>query len=150
MIQEKIFKKGAKYHQFFAVQLAAQKATDAITSDSEKRIGVVWHTTGAGKSLSMVFLVALLRQLENPSFVIQVDRNDLDNQLHDQFVSARSLVGAVKHAASVDHLRDLLQTEGGEVILTTIEKFQLKEEAEGQREIRHPLPSERSNIIVIA
>lgn len=149
---EKIDKKGAKYHQFFAVKLAAQKTVDAMTSGADKRIGVIWHTTGSGKSLSMAFLVGMLRhdaRLNNPSFVIQVDRNDLDNQLHDQFVAARALVGDVEHAETVDDLRALLNTEGGEVIFTTVEKFQLKSE-NGQREKKHPVLSTRSNIIVIA
>lgn len=94
---DKIIKKGAKYHQFFAVHIAAEKAIaslmpssqpDALAKDSEKRVGVIWHTTGSGKSLSMTFLVGMLRRQEgmNPTFVIQVDRTDLDDQLHDQFV----------------------------------------------------------------
>src|SRR5262245_45994581 len=58
---DKITKKGAKYHQFFAVRLAAAKAIETVTSETNRRIGVIWHTTGSGKSLSMVFLVALLR-----------------------------------------------------------------------------------------
>ena len=146
--QDKITKKGAKYHQFFAVRLAAQKSIAAVTSQAEKRIGVIWHTTGSGKSLSMVFLVGILRRqkaLDNPIFLIEVDRTDLDNQLHDQFKVARALVGDVKQAKDVDDLRDLLRTEGGEVIFTTIEKFRLKE-----GEIEHPELSPRSNIILIA
>ena len=154
---DKITKKGAKYHQFFAVRLAARKAVEtydrnkaAARGKAERRIGVIWHTTGSGKSLSMVFLVGILRRhpkLENPTFVIEVDRNDLDNQLHDQFVAARSLVGDVKQAQTTDDLRSLLQTEGGEVILATIEKFRLKKET---GEVKHPVLSERSNIIIIA
>jgi type I restriction enzyme R subunit len=147
---DQITKKGAKYHQFFAVRLAAKKAIAAYRTQADKRIGVVWHTTGAGKSLSMVFLIALLRRasaLENPSFVVQVDRNDLDNQLYDQFVAARALVGNVKHADNVYQLRNMLQTEGGEVIFSTIEKFRLKKE---QGEIEHPILSTRRNIIIIA
>ena len=146
---EKITKKGAKYHQYFAVRIAAEKALETLESDGDKRIGVIWHTTGSGKSLSMAFLVGILRRQSglNPAFVIQVDRTDLDDQLHDQFVAARSLVGDVKHAGTVDELRDLLQTEGGEVIFTTIEKFRLKTE---EGEIEHPVLSTRSNIIVIA
>lgn len=143
-----IAKKGAKYHQFFAVRVAADKTIETMLADKDKRIGVIWHTTGSGKSLSMVFLVAILRrrlEMANPTFVIEVDRNDLDDQLHDQFNAARALVGEVKHADSVDDLRKLLQTEGGEVIMTTIEKFQLKEE-----EIEHPILSERSNVVIIA
>ncbi|THD61754.1 DEAD/DEAH box helicase family protein, partial [Phenylobacterium sp.] len=72
------------------------------------------HTTGSGKSLSMAFLVGILRrlpELENPTFVVQVDRNDLDDQLHDQFVAVRSLVGAVNQAESVSDLRTLLKTD---------------------------------------
>jgi type I restriction enzyme R subunit len=148
VLQDKITKKGAKYHQFFAVRLAADKSIEAVTSQTEKRIGVIWHTTGSGKSLSMVFLVGILRRqtaLDNPTFVIEVDRTDLDNQLHDQFKVARALVGDVKQARDVDDLRDLLRTEGGEVIFTTIEKFRLKED-----ETEHPELSPRSNIILIA
>lgn len=148
VLQDKITKKGAKYHQFFAVRLAAEKSIAAVTGQTEKRIGVIWHTTGSGKSLSMVFLVGILRRqtaLDNPTFVIEVDRTDLDNQLHDQFKVARALVGDVKQARDVDDLRDLLRTEGGEVIFTTIEKFRLKE-----GETEHPELSPRSNIILIA
>lgn len=147
---DKIIKKGAKYHQFFAVRLAAQKTIETVTSGADKRIGVIWHTTGSGKSLSITFLIGILRraqELENPSFLVQVDRTDLDDQLFDQFVAARSLVGDVKQAGNVEELRDLLRTEGGEVICTTIEKFRLKTE---QGEISHPVLSARSNIIIIA
>jgi type I restriction enzyme R subunit len=157
VVSDKITKKGAKYHQFFAVRLAAAKAIEtyqrnkrAGVGKGDRRIGVIWHTTGSGKSLSMAFLVGILRrqpELENPTFVIQVDRNDLDNQLHDQFVAARTLVGDVRHADSVDDLRRLLQTEGGEVILTTIEKFRVKTDT---GEVEHPELSSRSNLIIIA
>jgi type I restriction enzyme, R subunit len=150
VINDKITKKGAKYHQFFGVRVAAEKTLASFRSDGDKRIGVIWHTTGAGKSLSMAFLVGILRrrpELRNPAFVIEVDRTDLDDQLHDQFVAARSLVGDVKHADSVDDLRDLLATEGGEVIFTTIEKFRLKTD---QGEVEHPVLSPRLNIIIIA
>jgi type I restriction enzyme R subunit len=145
---EVITKKGAKYHQFFAVRLAAEKAVLACRPDADKRIGVIWHTTGSGKSLSMVFLVGILRRhtaLENPTFVIEVDRTDLDDQLHDHFVAARSLVGDVQQAESVEDLRTLLRSGGGEVIFTTIEKFRL-----GPDEITHPVLSDRTNVILIA
>lgn len=145
----KIIKKGAKYHQFFAVRIGAKKILESVKAGTaDKRLGVIWHTTGSGKSLSMCFLVGMLRRepaLNNPTFVIQVDRTDLDQQLHDQFVAARSLVGDVKHAKSVEDLRGLLQTQGGEIIFTTIEKFALKE-----GEADHPVLSTRDNIIVIA
>lgn len=149
-----IVKKGAKYHQYFAARAAVESTLAAFTAEGEKRLGVIWHTTGAGKSLSMVFLVGILRdlpELENPTFVIQVDRNDLDEQLHDQFVVARDLVGDVKHAEKVDELRKLLDSRGGEVVLTTIEKFSLKRGRNGGSvESEHPVLSERDNIIVIA
>ncbi|MCP4602385.1 MAG: type I restriction endonuclease subunit R [Proteobacteria bacterium] len=149
-----IVKKGAKYHQFFAVQVAVERTHEAFAAEGDKRIGVIWHTTGSGKSLSMTFLVGILRdlpELKNPTFVVQVDRTDLDDQLHDQFTVARSLVGDVKHADSVDDLRDLLSSGGGEVIFTTIEKFALKRGPDGKViETAHPVLSERGNIIVIA
>ncbi len=147
---DQIVKKGAKYHQFFAARIAVEKTLQSFRAGADKRIGVIWHTTGSGKSLSMAFLVGILRrmpELENPTFVIEVDRNDLDDQLHDQFVAARALVGDVKHAESVDDLRSLLKSEGGEIIFTTIEKFRLQADA---GEIEHPVLSTRSNIIVIA
>ena len=158
-VNDKVTKKAARYHQFFAVRLAAEKvletynrvtrdrAVDSV-SKPDRRIGVIWHTTGSGKSLSMVFLVGLLRrlpELDNPLFLLEVDRNDLDNQLSDQFIAARQLVGDVKQAQSVDDLRDLLQTQGGGVILTTIEKFGLKE-----NENTHPILNTRPNVILIA
>jgi len=149
---DKVSKKGAKYHQFFAVQRAVDRAVEVAATPGDRRIGVIWHTTGSGKSLSMAFLVGILRrrpELENPTFVIQVDRTDLDEQLHDQFVASRSLVGPVQQAESTDHLRSLLQTEGGEVIFTTIEKFRLKKDDEGE-ELEHPVLSTRRNVIVIA
>ena len=150
VVNDKITKKGAKYHQFFAVQLAVGKTIETVLAGDDHRVGVIWHTTGSGKSLSMAYLVGILRRqavLENPTFVIQVDRTDLDDQLYDQFVAAKALVGDVKHAETVNQLRDMLQTEGGEVIFSTIEKFRLKT-AEG--EIAHPVLSDRSNVIVIA
>ena len=164
VVNEKITKKGARYHQFFAVRLAAAKAIETYRkrktlglAAADRRLGVIWHTTGSGKSLSMAFLVARLRrasELENPTFVIGVDRNDLDDQLHDQFVAARSLVRDVVQAESVDHLRELLATEGGEVIFTTIEKFQVKRSrvsgGDQVSETEHPLLSPRANVILIA
>jgi type I restriction enzyme R subunit len=146
---ERLTKKAAKYHQFFAVRLALQRAIEAHRA-AEKRVGVVWHTTGSGKSLSMLFLVGLLRrcpELQNPTVVVQVDRADLDNQLHGQFVAGRSLVGEVRQAGSAEELRDLLRGHGGEVVFTTIEKFRVQKAA---GEVAHPELSARSNLFVIA
>jgi type I restriction enzyme R subunit len=145
-VNEGINKKGAKYHQFFGVRFAVEEALRATAPDGDRKIGVVWHTQGSGKSLSMVFFVGILqRRLQNPTFVIQVDRTDLDDQLYDNFVAAGALVGGVEHAESVEELRELLQTGGGGVIFTTIEKFRLRE-----NEKHHPVLSERRNLIVIA
>ena len=141
-----ITKKGALYHQFFGVRRAVQETERATGPDGDQKIGVIWHTQGAGKSLSMVFLVGILRQrLGNPTILIEVDRNDLDEQLYDAFVAARPLVGSVHQAESVDDLRARLQTQGGEVIFTTIEKFQLKD-----AETEHPQLTDRDDVIVIA
>lgn len=155
---DKPTKKGAKYHQFFAVRFAAQKAVAAMqpalipasnrtAGERDQRVGVIWHTQGSGKSLSMVYLAGILRRWPglNPTIVIQVDRNDLDNQLYNNFVAAAELVGTVQQADEVDTLRTLLQTEGGEIICTTIEKFRLKE-----GETVHPKLSDRTNILVMA
>lgn len=147
-VNEKIDKKGAKYHQYFGVRFAVEEAIRATKPDGDRKIGVIWHTQGSGKSLSMAYLVAILRhdpRMENPTFVIQVDSTDIDDQLHDQFVAVRALVGDVQHAESIEELRSLLSGEGGEVIFSTIQKFQL-----GTKEIVHPTLSTRRNLIVIA
>ena len=148
VVNERIQKKGAKYHQFFGVRFAVQEALRATRPDGDRRIGVIWHTQGSGKSLSMAYFVAILRRdprLENPTFVIQVDQTDLDDQLHDQFVAIQALVGQVQHAGSITELRSLLRGDGGEIVFSTIEKFQTSDE-----EARHPVLSERRNVIVIA
>ena len=148
VVNDVITKKGAKYHQYFAVRIAVDRTVRAMQSN-DKRVGVVWHTQGSGKSLSMIFLTGILRRWPglNPTIVVQVDRTDLDTQLYDDFVAAKALVGTVHQADSVDALRDLLKTEGGEVICSTIEKFQLQRK-HGER--RHPILSEHANILVIA
>jgi type I restriction enzyme, R subunit len=147
VVNDAIAKKTARYHQFFAVRFAVQQALRAMQPGSDGRAGVIWHTQGSGKSLSMVFLVGILRNWPglNPSIVIQVDRTDLDDQLYDTFVAAGELVGAVHQAGDVSQLRGLLKNEGGEVVCSTIEKFRLRE-----GETRHPLLSRRHNILVIA
>lgn len=145
----KLIKKGAKYHQFFGIRFAVEATINAIKPVGDGRIGVIWHTQGSGKSISMAVYTGILRQLpelKNPTIVIQVDRNDLDTQLYDNFVLAKDVVGDVEHADSTDELRQLLDREAGGVIFTTIEKFRVKKD----EEIDHPILSERENIIVIA
>lgn len=142
-------KKGAKYHQFFAVIRAALQTEAAFEYGQEdRRLGVIWHTTGSGKSLSMLFLVGILRRskvLGNPTFLIDVDRADLDGQLSGQFERGRSLVGAVSRAENADDLREKLRVDAGGVVFTTLQKFRLKE-----GETRFPRLSARKNVIVIA
>jgi len=145
-VNEKVIKKAAKYHQYFVVMRAAELAVESFRPGADPRIGVIWHTQGAGKSLEMVFLVGILRKLlNNPTFVIQVDRNALDEQLYKAFVAARELVGEVKQAESIEELRTLLRSDSGEIIFSTIQKFSLKDD-----EAVHPVLTERSDIIVIA
>ncbi len=147
-----LIKKGAKYHQFFGVSFAVEKTLAAIKPRGDGRIGVIWHTQGAGKSISMAIFTGILRQLpelKNPTILVQVDRRDLDQQLYDNFVYAKDLVGSVQKAESTQELRELLSFDGGGVIFSTIEKFRLRSE-NGEKEAEHPVLSERQNIIVIA
>jgi type I restriction enzyme R subunit len=148
----KLIKKGAKYHQYWGIDTAVKSALENIKPKGDGRIGVIWHTQGSGKSISMAILTGILRQLpemRNPTIVIQVDRSDLDLQLYDSFVLAKDLVGDVQHADTTDELRALLSSDGGGVIFTTIEKFRLKELEIG-KEKSHPVLSERFNLIVMA
>ncbi|MEQ9231473.1 MAG: type I restriction endonuclease subunit R, partial [Cyclobacteriaceae bacterium] len=148
----KIIKKGAKYHQFWGINKAVSSALKNTKPHGDGRLGVIWHTQGSGKSISMAILTGILRalpQLKNPTIVIQVDRSDLDQQLYENFVLCKDLVGEVQHAETTDELRALLSTDGGGVIFTTIEKFRLKDLNEG-KELRHPILSERYNLIVMA
>mgnify|MGYP000851004453 CR=1 FL=1 len=103
-----LIKKGAKYHQFFGVLFAVEHTRKAIKPSGDGRIGVIWHTQGAGKSISMAIYAGILRQLpelKNPTILVQVDRRDLDSQLYDNFVYAKDLVGEVSHADSTNDLR---------------------------------------------
>ncbi|ERM81123.1 type I restriction enzyme ZgaDII, R subunit [Rhodonellum psychrophilum GCM71 = DSM 17998] len=148
----KIIKKGAKYHQYWGVDKAVNSALENIKPHGDGRLGVVWHTQGSGKSISMAILTGILRQLpemKNPTILIQVDRSDLDQQLYENFVLCKDLVGDVQHADTTDDLRKLLSSDGGGVIFTTIEKFRLKD-LENGKETAHPVLSERYNLIVMA
>ncbi|HET8886417.1 MAG TPA: type I restriction endonuclease subunit R [Salinimicrobium sp.] len=148
----KIIKKGAKYHQFWGINKAVKSAVKNIKPQGDGRLGVIWHTQGSGKSISMAILTGILRQLpemKNPTIVIQVDRSDLDQQLYESFLLCKDLVGEVQHADNTEDLRALLSAGGGGVIFTTIEKFRLKDLEQG-KEISHPVLSERTNLIVMA
>ena len=148
----KIIKKGAKYHQYWGIQKAVESAVKNIKPQGDGRLGVIWHTQGSGKSISMAILTGILRQMQemkNPTIVIQVDRSDLDQQLYENFVLAKDLVGDVQHAGTTEELRSLLSSDGGGVIFTTIEKFRLKDLETG-KETEHPVLSERYNLIIMA
>ena len=148
----KMIKKGAKYHQYWGIQKAVESAVENIKPRGDGRLGVIWHTQGSGKSISMAILTGILRQMpemKNPTIVIQVDRSDLDQQLYENFVLAKDLVGDVHHADTTEELRNLLYSDGGGVIFTTIEKFRLKDLETG-KETRHPVLSERYNLIIMA
>ena len=148
----KIIKKGAKYHQYWGIFKAVESAKKNIKPIGDGRLGVIWHTQGSGKSISMAILTGILRSLpemKNPTILMQVDRSDLDQQLYENFVLCKDLVGDVQHAETTDELRELLSAEGGGVIFTTIEKFRLKD-IESGKEIEHPVLSERYNLIVMA
>ena len=164
-------KKMAGYHQFHAVQVAVeetlraaelQKTLSDVTKESsdsngrkpggspgDRRIGVVWHTQGSGKSLTMAFYAgAIIRELTmgNPTIVVLTDRNDLDDQLFGTFSRCQELLRQPPvQAESRADLRQKLSVESGGVVFTTIQKFFPDEKGD-----THPTLSERDNIVVIA
>lgn len=143
---ESTYKILAAYHQYFAVNKAVEKAKLASSVQGDKKIGVVWHTQGSGKSLSMVFYAGkLVQELNNPTIVVLTDRNDLDNQLFDTFSkSSEILVNTPRQAEDSTHLRELLDVQAGGVIFSTLQKF--TPDSDG----RMPCLTERSNVIVMA
>uniref|UniRef100_UPI00136A1936 type I restriction endonuclease subunit R n=1 Tax=Clostridium sp. C8-1-8 TaxID=2698831 RepID=UPI00136A1936 len=154
----------AGYHQYFAVKKAVEKTKIASSEKGDKKIGVVWHTQGSGKSFSMVFYAAqLVKELNNPTLIILTDRNDLDEQLFGTFsksidilrqapkqANVRKLTDEQKKAQAKDNskelngLFDLLnERQSGGIIFTTIQKF--KPEAGDM-----PVLTDRRNVIIIA
>src|SRR5260370_3702103 len=144
----KITKKMAAYHQFHAVNKAIASTLKASSPEGDKRVGVVWHTQGSGKSLSMVFYAGkIIRHpsMQNPTLVVLTDRNDLDDQLFDTFALCQdTLRQAPVQAEDREHIQKLLQVASGGVVFTTIQKFFPEK---GQQ---YPSLSERRNIVVIA
>lgn len=143
-IQGKTVKILAGYHQYFAVRKSVARTKEALKAKSRK-VGVVWHTQGSGKSLSMVFYAGIIvsdSEFANPTLVVLTDRNDLDNQLFNTFsASSKLLLRQVpKQAESREHLVELLKVKAGGIIFTTIQKFS---EGEG-------IINDRSNIIFMA
>ena len=146
---DRIIKIIAGYHQFHATEQAIQATVKAAGPKGDKRCGVVWHTQGSGKSLTMLFYageVILHPAMENPTLVLLTDRNDLDDQLFGQFARCSELLRQEPvQAETVAHLRQLLQVASGGVVFTTIQKF-LPDEKGG----RMTALSQRRNIVVIA
>jgi len=167
----RLVKKMAGYHQFHAVQTAVAetlRAAELIRADrvqespghyeagrqpggspGDRRVGVVWHTQGSGKSLTMAFYAGrIIREpaMQNPTLVVLTDRNDLDGQLFATFSRCRDLLRQPPvQAESRAHLRELLSVEAGGVVFTTLQKFFPEERGD-----RHPTLSRRGNIVVIA
>lgn len=167
-----VVKKIAGYHQFHAVRVAVAETLRAAAlrreagrvaeergryeagarpggKPGDRRIGVVWHTQGSGKSLTMAFYAGrIVREpaMENPTIVVLTDRNDLDDQLFGTFARCAELLRqAPVQAESRAHLRELLGVASGGVVFTTIHKFFPEERGD-----RHPTLSERRNLVVIA
>ena len=117
----------------------------------DRKAGVVWHTQGSGKSLSMVFYTGkIVLALNNPTILVITDRNDLDDQLFDTFASAKQLLRQDPvQAESRDQLKDLLRVSSGGVVFSTIQKFQ-PDTIEGQQGNVYEQLSDRKNIVVIA
>ncbi len=151
-----IVKKVAGYHQFRAVRKARASVIGAIkTPDREHdeaagKGGVVWHTQGSGKSLTMLMLAGTLvraAEMANPTVVIVTDRNDLDDQLFDTFAMGRALLRQDPvQADSREHLRQLLDRASGGVVFTTIHKFTESAETDPKKRAI----SDRANIVVMA
>lgn len=140
-------KKLAAYHQYHAVNRAVEATVTAAGPGGDRRCGVVWHTQGSGKSLSMVFYAGkLVRALDNPTLVVITDRNDLDDQLYQTFCGCQELLRQTpRQAETREHLKTLLSVASGGIVFTTVQKF-FPDGKGGQ----HPLLSDRRNIVVIA
>lgn len=118
----------AGYHQYFAVRKAVERTRESLREKSRK-VGVVWHTQGSGKSLSMVFYTGIIvseAEFGNPTIVVLTDRNDLDQQLYSTFCASSKLLlrQTPKQAESREHLKELLKVKAGGIIFTTIQKFE--------------------------
>jgi type I restriction enzyme R subunit len=157
-----LVKKMAGYHQFHAVNVAIEETLRAAQAlevadagdrrsgrTGDRRIGVVWHTQGSGKSLTMLYYagrVILHPVMENPTLVVLTDRNDLDGQLFGTFARCKELLRQFPHQATDRaDLRSKLAVASGGVVFTTIQKFFPEERGD-----RHPVLSDRRNIVVIA
>lgn len=162
--KDKILKKVAAYHQYYAVNKAVITTQTATSAFGDRRAGVVWHTQGSGKSLSMVFYTGkLVLALDNPTIVVLTDRNDLDDQLFETFSNCQQLLRQEpQQAEDRKHLRTLLNVVSGGIVFTTIQKFMPIEEdiVQPNYKVSEPIVeyigseirslSDRKNIVVIA
>lgn len=142
----------AAYHQYYAVNKAVDRALLASSGQGDGKGGVIWHTQGSGKSLTMVFFSGKLFQMLNkPTLVVVTDRNDLDNQLYSTFVKSKGRSGkellrqTPKQAETRKELKSLLSVESGGIVFTTIQKFEPE-----QNETTMAALTERKNVIVMA
>jgi type I restriction enzyme R subunit len=139
-------KKLAAYHQYYAVNAAVESTLRAAAISGDKKAGVVWHTQGSGKSLSMVFYTGkIVLKLDNPTVLVITDRNDLDDQLFDTFAASKQLLRQDPiQADNREQLKDLLKVASGGVVFSTIQKFQ-PETGNVYEQL-----TDRRNIVVIA
>lgn len=158
--KEEIIKIVPRYHQYFAVNKAVETTRKSTSVGGDQRAGVIWHTQGSGKSLSMVFYAGkMVLALNNPTLVILTDRNDLDDQLFDTFSLSKDLLRQTPvQAENRDDLKKKLSVTSGGIVFTTIQKFlpEIIEKidiGEGKtRNIKGQFEqlSDRRNIVVIA
>ena len=144
-----VVKKVAGYHQFHAVNKALDCTVRAVSPEGDKRVGVVWHTQGSGKSLTMAFYAGKVIKhpaMANPTLVVLTDRNDLDDQLFSTFSLCQDLLRQKPvQVERRDQVEELLKVASGGVVFTTIQKF--LPEAKGGR---YGKLSDRRNVVVIA
>ncbi|TRO38597.1 type I restriction endonuclease subunit R [Pseudomonas sp. ALS1131] len=146
----RLVKKIAGYHQFHAVRAAIQQVVSASRPGGTHKGGVVWHTQGSGKSITMTCFAARVMQeaaMENPTIVVITDRNDLDGQLFGVFSLSQDLLREqpVQVATRGDLREKLANRPSGGIVFATIQKFM-----PGEDEDTFPVLSERSNIVVVA
>ena len=139
----------AGYHQYHAVRHAVESTLGATSPEGNRKVGVIWHTQGSGKSLLMAFYAGQLvrrPELQNPTIVVMTDRNDLDDQLFGTFSMYRDLIRQTPiQAESRDDLQKALNRASGGVIFTTIQKF-----APARSGADYPALTDRRNVVVIA
>ena len=139
----------AGYHQFHGVARAVENTIEASLPNGNRKVGVIWHTQGSGKSLLMAFYAGRVIAhpgMANPTLVVITDRNDLDDQLFGTFSMCKDLLRQTpQQAESREDLQEVLNRPSGGVIFTTIQKFSPE-----RGETKYPVLTDRRNVIVIA